>query len=271
MKKKTMLLAAVFAAGVLTGTPAYAEETSAEPVVEAQAAETEENNAEQPAEQNAAEEAASSAEAGEAAAAAEAPAAVGNPMLEYPDIPSLERSVGFPVYYLPGNLLALYHPAAHIYSIDRYISDIRFQSKADDSTITVRTGLIERVGTDDISGYHGEWTQQSAGDVKRTPVYVARTESGMRVVRWSAGRFAFAVTMQGIDDETFKNMLKNFVSVADRFAHKYRNFRLNIKKPQPSSANATTEAPAPADAGANAAPAPQETGAAEAAAAAATP
>ena len=169
-----------------------------------------------------------------------------NPLLEYPDVPSLERSVGFPVFYLPGNMLALYHPAQHIYSIDRYISDIRFQSVADDSKVTVRTALIERIGTEDISGYYGEWTQQSAGDVKRTQVYVAQTAAGMRVVRWSAGRFAFAVTVDGVDDNTFRNMLKNFVSVADRFAHKYRNFRLNYKPKNQSAqpAEATQETPA---------------------------
>ncbi|MBO4853273.1 MAG: hypothetical protein J5477_06555 [Schwartzia sp.] len=229
MKKKSMLLAAFFAAQILTGQTAFADE--AEPGAEQEIA----------------------AEAGEApedtsAAAMGENIGVPNPMFEYPDVPSLERSVGFPVYYLPGNLLALYHPAAHIYSIDRYVSDIRFQSIADNSKITVRTALIERVGTDDISGYYGAWTQQSAGDVKRTKVWVAQTESGMRVIRWTAGRFAFAVTIEGVDDATFRNMLKNFVAVADRFSHKYRNFRLNYKPKtqaeQPAETPAAPEEPA---------------------------
>ena len=209
MKKKSMILAAFFAVNVLAGQTAFADE-----------AEPEETVAEAAVEAGEAPEDTSAAAMGENVG-------VANPMLEYPDVPSLERAVGFPVYYLPGNLLALYHPAAHIYSIDRYVSDIRFQSKADDSRITVRTALIERIGTDDISGYYGEWTQQSAGDVKRTQVYVAQTSTGMRVVRWSAGRFAFAITIEGVDDATFRNMLKNFVAVADRFSHKYQNFRLN--------------------------------------------
>ena len=215
MKKKSMLLAAVFAANIVMGQTAFAEEA-------------------EPAEEAALEEVAAEA-AGEAPAETNAAAmgenvGMANPMLEYPDIPSLERSVGFPVFYLPGNMLPLYHPAQHIYSIDRYISDVRFQSVADDSKLTVRTALVERIGTDDISGYYGEWTQQSAGDVKRTQVYVAETATGIRVVRWTAGRFAFAITIEGVDDATFRNMVKNFVSVADRFSHKYRNFRLNYKR-----------------------------------------
>ena len=226
MKKKHLFLAAFLAANILTGQAAFAEEADAEETV------VEETTGEAPADTN--------------ATAMGEDVGMANPMFEYPDVPSLERAVGFPVYYLPGNLLPLYHPAAHIYSIDRYVSDIRFQSVADDSKITVRTALIERIGTDDISGYYGEWTQQSAGDVKRTQVYVAQTAAGMRVVRWSAGRFAFAVTVDGVDDNTFRNMLKNFVSVADRFAHKYRNFRLNYKPKNQSAqpAEATQETPA---------------------------
>ena len=227
MKKKHLLLAAFFAANMMMGHAALAEEAAPE---EAAVEETvvEEATGEAPADANAT---AMGEEVGMA-----------NPMLEYPDVPSLERAVGFPVYYLPGNLLALYHPAAHIYSIDRYVSEIRFQSKADDSKITVRTALIERIGTDDISGYYGEWTQQHAGDVKRTQVHVAQTPTGMRVVRWTAGRFAFAITIEGVDDNTFRNMLKNFVSVADRFAHKYRNFRLNYKpNNQPAQPAETAE------------------------------
>ena len=226
MKKKHLFLAAFLAANILTGQAAFAEEADAEETVVA--------------------EAAGEAPADAAATAMGEDVGMAPPMFEYPDVPSLERAVGFPVYYLPGNLLPLYHPAAHIYSIDRYVSDIRFQSVADDSKITVRTALIERIGTDDISGYYGEWTQQSAGDVKRTQVYVAQTAAGMRVVRWSAGRFAFAVTVDGVDDNTFRNMLKNFVSVADRFAHKYRNFRLNYKPKNQSAqpAEATQETPA---------------------------
>lgn len=216
MKKKHLFLAAVLAANMLTGQAAFAEEADAEP-------------------EEIVAEATGEAPAGANATAMGEEVGMANPMFEYPDVPSLERSVGFPVYYLPGNLLPLYHPAAHIYSIDRYVSDIRFQSVADDSKITVRTALIERIGTDDISGYYGEWTQQSAGDVKRTQVYVAQTATGMRVVRWSAGRFAFAITVEGVDENTFRNMLKNFVAVADRFSHKYRNFRLNYKpKNQPA-------------------------------------
>ena len=308
MNKKSMLLAAFFAANLLAGQTAFAEEaekaaeavaqaaaeaagakpaaqaaaeaagakpaaeTVAEPMPEAAAeaevaepvpeaeAETAEPTAENAAETDpvpasATEQAEEEANAGAADETGEAPAdtsagatgesvGMANPMLEYQDIPSLERSVGFPVFYLPGNMLPLYHPAQHIYSIDRYISDIRFQSVADDSKLTVRTALIERIGTDDISGYYGEWTQESAGDIKRTQVHVARTATGTRVVRWSAGRFCFAFTIEGVDEATFKTMLKNFVSVADRFSHKYRNFRLNYKKAKAAEKPAEATEPA---------------------------
>lgn len=211
MKKKELLMAALFAANIFAGQTAFAEE-------------------EEPSEEPAAVVAEEAVEAPAEAVTAGEPAGMGNPLLEYPDVPSLERSVGFPVFYLPGNMLALYHPAQHIYSIDRYISDIRFQSVADDSKVTVRTALIERIGTEDISGYYGEWEQQSAGDIKRTQIYVAQTATGIHVFRWTAGRFAFAVTIEGVDEATFRHMVKNFVSVADRFSHKYRNFKLNYKR-----------------------------------------
>ena len=237
MKKKELLMAALFAANIFAGQTAFAEEE--EPADEVAVAAVEE---------------AGEAPAGAEAAAMGESAGMANLLLEYPDVPSLERSVGFPVFYLPGNMLALYHPAQHIYSIDRYISDIRFQSVADDSKVTVRTALIERIGTEDISGYYGEWTQQSAGDIKRTQVYVAETATGIRVVRWTAGRFAFAVTIEGVDEDTFRHMVKNFVAVADRFSHKYRNFKLNYKrktgekpaeeKPAEETTQAKSETPA---------------------------
>ena len=243
MNKKAALLAVFFAANILTGQTAFAEETEAPEEIAGEAAEAAEA-AEMPVADVAAEES-GEAPADTAAAAMGANTGMANPMLEYPDVPSLERSVGFPVYYLPGNMLALYHPAQHIYSIDRYVSDIRFQSVADDSKVTVRTALVERIGTEDISGYYGEWTQQSAGDIKRTQVYVAQTATGIRVVRWTAGRFAFAVTVEGVDDATFRNMLKNFVSVADRFANKYKNFRLNYKKPKTEEKKAEADGEKP--------------------------
>ncbi|MBR1552805.1 MAG: hypothetical protein IJ631_02185 [Schwartzia sp.] len=227
MKKKSMILAAAFAVNVFAGQAAFAEEAGPEAEAAVEAAEATGEVGEAP--------------EGTNAAAMGEDVGMANPMLEYPDVPALERAVGFPVYYLPGNLLPLYHPAAHIYSIDRYVSDIRFVSQADDSKITVRTALIERIGTDDISGYYGAWTQQSAGDIKRTQVWVAETATGMRVVRWTAGRFAFAVTIEGVDDSTFRNMLKNFVAVADRFSHKYQNFRLNYKPKAKAQPTETTE------------------------------
>ena len=36
--------------------------------------------------------------------------------------------------------------------------------------------------------------------------------------------------LTGFDDTAFKPLLKSFVAVADRFAHKYRSFTLNPMK-----------------------------------------
>lgn len=174
-------------------------------------------------------------------------AGVANPMLEYPDVRALERTVGFPVYYLPGNLYAFYHPADHIYSINDLVTDIRFTSKADDSTLTVRTALIERVHTEDLSGYYGEWKETTAGDVKRSPVNIAKTEEGMYIARWTKGRFAFAFTIKGVDEATFQTMVKNFVQVSDKFAHKYQNFSLNTARMKRRMADATNASPAGAE------------------------
>lgn len=167
--------------------------------------------------------------AAEETAAPAAPAAgMPNPLIEYPDVPSLERAIGFPILYLPSNFYPLYHPAVHVFSISGQVADLRFTGKADATTITLRTALQERIFTTDISGLHdAEWVTQTAGDVKRTLVDVATLADGTRVVRWSAGRFVFALSASGFDDASFKPLLKSFVVVADRFAHKYRSFTLN--------------------------------------------
>lgn len=163
--------------------------------------------------------------------AASRPVGMPNPMIEYPDVPALERAIGFPILYLPSNFYALYHPAVHVYGISGQVADLRFQGKADDTTITLRTALEERVFTTDISGVYGaNWQTQSAGDVKRTQVDVAILADGTRVVRWHVGRFVFALSATGFDDTSFKPLLKSFVVVADRFAHKYRSFTLNPAK-----------------------------------------
>ncbi len=200
------LIAAFLTASFLTGTTAAAPEDEALSAAE-QAADSEEKS--------------------------DAPIMVGmpNPMIEYPDVPTLERAIGFPILYLPSNFYALYHPAVHVFGISGQVADLRFKGKADDTAITLRTALKERVLTTDISGVHGAaWQTQSAGDVKRTQVDVAVLENGTRVVRWSAGRFVFALSAEGFDEASFKPLLKSFVVVADRFAHKYRNFTLNLPK-----------------------------------------
>ena len=167
----------------------------------------------------------------ESEASYEAPAenvGMPNPMIEYPDVPTLEREIGFPVMYLPSNLYSLYHPAQHIFAIAGQVADLRFENKADGTLITLRSALKERVLTDDISGCYGfAWHRQTAGDVKRTKVDVGIPAEGARVVKWEAGRFVFSLYITGVDDESFKPILKNFVAVSNRFSYKYRNFTLN--------------------------------------------
>ena len=121
------------------------------------------------------------------------PVGTPNPMIEYPDVPALERAIGFPILYLPSNFYALYHPAVHVYGISGQVADLRFKGKADDTAITLRTALEERIFTTDISGVYGaNWQTQSAGDVKRTQVDVATLADGTSlnpelITRFTAG------------------------------------------------------------------------------------
>ena len=264
MKKwKHTLGAAVLAASLLTGGVAFAEGEEEEAPVAVETVD-EEADREAPVAEAApaAGEEPAPAESESTVAAEETPTVgLPNPYIEYPDVPALERAIGFPVLYLPNNFYALYHPAVHAFSIAGQVADLRFKSKADDSTITLRTALFERVRTKDISGFYGvEWTTQHAGDVKRTKVDIAVTPNGTKVVRWSAGRFVFALALSGFDDNAFKSVLKNFVVVADRFAHKYRNFTLN--KPKKQNKDAAAEAAAAPAQETAAAASPQETAAA---------
>ena len=221
------LLTALLAAGLLTGTAHAAPDDEAPLAAEEMAAE----------ETNATEREADEREmvaAGEIDPESEGSphfAGTPNPLIEYPDVPALERAIGFPILYLPSNFYALYHPAVHVYGISGQVADLRFKGKADDTAITLRTALEERIFTTDISGVHGvDWQTQTAGDVKRTQVDVATLADGTRIVRWHAGRFVFALSATGFDDAAFKPLLKSFVVVADRFAHKYRSFTLNPMK-----------------------------------------
>lgn len=173
-----------------------------------------------------------------------------NPMIEYKDVPELEKAIGFPVMYLPSNLYSLYHPAVHVFAISGQVADLRFENKADGTKITLRSALKERVLTDDISGCYGfAWHKQSAGDVKRTKVDVGIPAEGERVAKWEAGRFVFSLYVTGVDDDSFAPLLKNFVAVSNRFSYKYRNFTLNPyadinKADNKASAPATSDAAA---------------------------
>ncbi len=252
---KHTLGAAMLAVSLLTGGVAFAEgEEEPEAAEAAEVAEAaEEAETEVAAVETPAEEAPAVETPAEETAPAEAPmAGMANPYIEYPDVPALERAIGFPVLYLPSNFYALYHPAVHVFGIAGQVADLRFKSKADDSTITLRSALQERIRINDISGFYGvEWKTQHAGDVKRTKVDVAVAADGTRVVRWTVGRFVFALSVTGFDEEAFKPVLKNFVVVSNRFAHKYRNFRLNKPKKKTTQADVPDQAAA-ADAAASA-------------------
>lgn len=178
-----------------------------------------------------------------------APAALAlpNPYIEYPDVPSLERAIGFPVFYLPSNLYAAYHPAVHAFSINGQVADLRFVNKLDQSTLALRTAIRPYIGTDDISGFYSvDWQEQDAGDLRHTPINVAVTADGTRVVRWVSGNFAFSLAVSDIDEERFKNLMRQFVAVGERFAHKYRtlNFVLNPAKGKPKPQQPTEQAAA---------------------------
>ncbi|MGP1471542.1 MAG: hypothetical protein ACTTJE_08120 [Schwartzia sp. (in: firmicutes)] len=224
------LVAALLAAGLFSGTVHAAPEEEA-PTAAEEMTEDVMLAEESPSERESAPDVAMEEEPAPTAEAAPHFVGIPNPMIEYPDVPALERAIGFPVLYLPSNFYALYHPAVHVYGISGQVADLRFHGKADNTTITLRTALEERIFTTDISGVHGvQWQTQSAGDVKRTQVDVATLADGTRVVRWHAGRFVFALSATGFDDASFKPLLKSFVVVADRFSHKYRRFTLNPAK-----------------------------------------
>ena len=178
-----------------------------------------------------AEEAPASQEAPAAQEAQAAPAALGmpNPIVQYRTIPELELAIGFPVFYLPANLNTVYHPAVSIYGIHGLVADLRFKSNRDESTLMVRSALIERVKTEDISGHHSvSWTEIDAGDMKHTKIKLATIGPDSYSAHWKADRFTYSIDMNNIDKETFLRYLKAFVMTGDKFAYKYRNFTLNV-------------------------------------------
>jgi len=192
--KKTFA-SAVLAVSLLTSAPAFAEEaTPAEPAAPAPAA------------------------------------AVGmpNPIIQYRTIPELELAIGFPVFYLPANLNPIYHPAVSIYGIHGLVADLRFESNRDNSKLLVRSALLERVRTEDISGHHGlTWNELDGGDMEHTKVKVASLGPNAYSAHWQAGRFVYSIDITEVDENTFRRFLKAFVTTGDRFAFKFRNFTLN--------------------------------------------
>ena len=204
-KMKYTLGAAVLAAALLGAPAAHAEEVY--------------------------EEEAAYEETAEAPVAEEAPVSVGmpNPYIEYKDVPALERSIGFPLLYLPANFYASYHPAVHVYGIGGQVADVRFVGKLDGSTVALRTAVLPFVHTEDISGFYSvDWKKESAGDSNNTPVYTAAASDGTRVVRWTSGNFVFSLAIGNADDSLYQALVKNFVAVSARFSKKYHNVNFEM-------------------------------------------
>jgi hypothetical protein len=152
-----------------------------------------------------------------------------NPYIEYKDVPALERSIGFPVLYLPANFYATYHPAVHVFGIHGQVADVRFQSKLDGSTVALRTAVLPFINTDDISGFYSvDWVKESAGDSNNTTIYTASAADGTRVVRWTSGNFVFSLAIGNADESLYKALVKNFVAVSARFSKKYHNVNFEM-------------------------------------------
>lgn len=167
--------------------------------------------------------------------AAEAPAPSSkahlvNPYVEYPDVPSLEKAIGFPVLYLPMNLYAAYHPPVHAFSIRGRVADLRFISAFDDSKVTLRTAILPHVKTEDISGCQGiEWQPLIQG--RDTGVYIAVLSEKNYLARWTSRNFVFSLAMKDADEKRFIAILNNFVVVSDRFSKKYSSLDFKLNKP----------------------------------------
>lgn len=156
-----------------------------------------------------------------------------NPVKTYEDIPTLQKSLGFPVLYLPGDLYRAYDPAVVISAIGGRVSDLRFVNQIDSSELMVRTALRYDSGLDDISGFVGyEWatTQLLSSDL--VTVDICSTDHGSYAARWVRGNFAFAIAMSNTTSEDFGRVLKSFFVTSAKFAHRFARIKTAQHRPQ---------------------------------------
>lgn len=149
-------------------------------------------------------------------------ATIANPVSTFEDIPTLQKSLGFPVLYLPGDIYRAYDPAVVISSIANRVSDLRFVNQMDGSELMVRTALRTDSGLDDISGFVGyEWETIKLLNSDLVTVDICSTDHGSYAARWVRGNFAFAIAMSNTTSEDFGRVLKSFFITSGKFAHRF--------------------------------------------------
>ncbi len=166
-------------------------------------------------------------------APAQAAVDTANPVKTYEDIPTLQKALGFPVLYLPGDLYRAYDPAVVISAIGGRVSDLRFVNQIDSSELMVRTALRYDSGLDDISGFVGyEWatTQLLSSDL--VTVDICSTDHGSYAARWVRGNFAFAIAMSNTTSEDFGRVLKSFFVTSAKFAYRFGRIKSAQRQPQ---------------------------------------
>lgn len=114
----------------------------------------------------------------------------------------------------------LYVPRIYGYEVDKIyvigdaMAQLTFISNIDDSTLIVRTAVIEEVGTDEISGYYGvNWQERP---MSRSHTLYGTTQDGKQIVSWVEGRYAFSVICTNLDEQTFMRQMKGLVRTSEQ-------------------------------------------------------
>lgn len=156
-----------------------------------------------------------------------------NPIQTYEDIPTLQKALGFPVLYLPGDLYRAYDPAVVISAIGGRVSDLRFVNQIDSSELMVRTALRYDSGLDDISGFVGyEWATTQLLESDLVTVDICSTDHGSYAARWVRGNFAFAIAMSNTTSEDFARVLKSFFVTSGKFAYRFARIKTAQHRPE---------------------------------------
>ena len=208
MKSLKKIIPVAVAAAVLAGSlPVFAAPAAGEP-----AAVTTQADAAQAA------PAQTDAAAGKAAEAKPA-ASSGNPLVQYDSVLQANNALGYRPLVVP----RIYgYECYTIYVISNRLAQLTFKSNIDDSTLIVRTAVIQSVGTDEISGYHGiNWTERP---ISRSHTLYGIAPNGNQVVSWVEGRYAFSVIASKLDEQTFMRQMKGLVRTSEQ--------RYNRRKPQ---------------------------------------